>query len=240
MKQMNNLFLENKRYFYLFLSLFIIALLAFYFLFFRPTSQENEDKKASYLKLEEEIALISASEENETLDESMLDDLKLLEKVPKSYELEQFLLTLNEIELVSDSRFVGLEMSYDDALPKLAEEDEAEETGESEDSEEENSDEEETKEDEAGVSDEADENVLFTFEDQPENMHVMTAHITVASPNYKAFKKLLEEIESQDRIMFVNGMNFIKPAEKELVIEDSSNESIYFTADITTFYYSED
>ena len=243
---MNNLFLENKRYFYLFLALFFIALIAFYFLFSRPQYQERDDKKVRLAQIEEEINLLRAESESASgPSEDDLNNLKLLEKVPNSYEIEQFLLTLNEIELVSDSRFTGLELAYDGNLPEVPEEDlpEENEAGETEETEEveEETEDQDTETDSADQpSEEEDSKVPFTFEDKPENMHVLTAHVTIASPNYKAFQKFLKEVELQERIMFVNTMTFTKPAEQELVLEELSNETIEFTADITTFFYSEE
>lgn len=235
---MNDSFIENKKYFIVFLAIFLIGLIIFIFMFTRPQNEEIKTKQNNINDLESEILILKAeSEQGPSTDD--IDVFKLAKKMPNAYNIDEFLLTLLEIELVSDSRVSGLELAYDQGLPTISDEDKEKSTEEDESESDEpvTSEPIETKDDEENTEELKD---IFQFEDKPDNMHLITARINVASPNYKAFQRFLKEVEKQERIMFISKLEFIKPAEKELIIEDDSNETIMFSADITTFYHEEE
>ncbi|QGS69018.1 hypothetical protein CV093_13235 [Oceanobacillus sp. 143] len=76
--------------------------------------------------------------------------------------------------------------------------------------------------------------------EKPENLHLFTVSMDIASPNYEQFQVLLKEIEKKERIMMVTRLEFDKPAESEMMLGDEVDESIIATIDITTFYFEEE
>lgn len=239
---MNNIFQENKQAFLLLLGLLFILIGVFYFLFYQPLTKERDSAVEQEVTLQDEIESLNSEinqQDSIEIDNNEFENMILAKKMPDNPELEEFLLTLNEIELVSDSRIENLAFSYDGSLPERLTEEEDEETADTdENSTVGNPGEELVSEEEELIEEAAVEvNSIMEMEGKPENLRLITVRIEVFSPDYDQFQTFLTEIENQERIMMVNRLEFEKPAEQELVIENSEDETIRTVVDVTTFYY---
>lgn len=222
---MSNVLNENKRIFTFILVLLFILLVVVYFTLVRPLERQQESAENNVNTLNDEIAAYEARLENDSggMD---VETLLLEKKVPLTPELESFLLTLQEIELVSDSIIDNVRFRYDGELPEslIAEDEEIEG---------------ETPVESGGESLEEDDATVTVAEDEnkPENLRVITAEIDVRTSNYETFQNFLTEIEKRERITRVDRLEFEKPAELALI--ENPSEEIVVTIEVSTFYYEE-
>lgn len=243
---MRNLFQENRNAFLLLLVLLFLLSFTVYFFFFRPLAADLRKAEGQEQTLRTEINKMEVKEAKlkteQTDGDKEIEELKQRQKIAETPELETFLRTLNEIELVSDSRIDKMSFGYDGEMPEYeaAEEQEEELTGEEI---EDTGEAEKTGESEAtGEADEMMEDLeeeqesAIEMAEMPEGLQPIIVTVEIRSPDYEHFQLFLQEIEKQERVMFVSNLEFEKPAERELIIEESS-EAITAALDITTFYY---
>lgn len=218
-----------------------------YFFFFRPLAADLQTADSQETELQKEI--VELQEREEQLEMESIEgnrDLEMLKQeriIPNTAELESFLLTLNEIELISNSRIDKMSFGYDGEMPEReAEEEQEEEVTTEEEAENGEESREIEASEETGEAAEMLENVdeeqesVIEMTEMPEGLRSITVMLEIQSPDYEHFQLFLQEIEKQERAMVVTNLEFEKPAERELVIEESS-ETITAAIDITTFYY---
>ncbi|RDW16338.1 hypothetical protein CWR48_16980 [Oceanobacillus arenosus] len=237
---MNSLFQENKKSFLLLLGLVFVLIIVAYFLFYQPLTKELKAQKSQVTQLQSDIALFNVQLEHVDNDDSLdmdIENVRLANIMPPTPELESLVKTLNEIELMSGSRIEELRFSYDGSLPERVVNEEAVVDSESAVPEEPVATEDVETDSNPEVSGEI--TPVIAMPEKPENLHLITVSMDIASPDYEHFQILLKEIEKQERIMMVNRLEFDKPAESVLMIGDEANESIIATIDITTFYFDE-
>ncbi|RDW21569.1 hypothetical protein [Oceanobacillus chungangensis] len=242
---MNNLFQENKKSFLLLLGLLFILIIVAYFLFYQPMTKELQKQENQKTQLESDIATYHAQLNNADNVASLNKDIeimKLAKFMPSTPELENFLMTIGEIELLSGSRIYDITFSYDGTLPeRTVEEEGTADTESAETAEEDTSDEASAVADAEPKADavEVETPPVIEMIEKPENLRLITASMNVASPDYEHYQQFIQEIEKQERIMMVNRIEFEKPAESELMLGEDVDESIVSTIDVTTFYYDE-
>ncbi|GGA82070.1 hypothetical protein [Ornithinibacillus halotolerans] len=225
---MNNTFQENKRSFFLLLGLLFLLLIVGYFLLFQPISKELKTRENTQKALETDnqvlqVKLAKAENGSDEFDSEMY----LLEKkLPLDEEIEQLILTLQEIELLSDIRLDNFSFSYGNNAPQREIEEAAE--GETDTNAESETDEEESTSEQDNIS----------FDGIPENLQSITVSFNVTAPNYEQYQEFINLIEEQERFMTVTNMTFQKPAERELLV-DEENETITADVSVTTFYFNE-
>lgn len=230
---MKQLFEENRNAFLLLLGLFFILLAAVYFLFYNPLAKELKQTESQENALQEDIQLLTSQVEAlevENQSSIEIENVKLEKKVPKLPELEEFLLTLNEIELLSNSSISEMAFGYQGELP---ERNQMEETIDEELT---NENEEQANE-ETGETEESVESPL-EFLEMPEGLQPVIVTLDVESPDYEHFQLLMREIEKQERLMIVTSVEFDKPAESELVLSEEPSEVITARLVISTFYFN--
>lgn len=246
---MNEYFEENKRSLLILGALLLLLALSLYFFLVRPvmadykSEVENiEDLKDEIDTLEEEIATIE-----ETLEEDDIEQLLLENKIPTKKELDEYILSIQQLELHSNSKIEEIEIAYDDSLTIDDEEEtieeeediEGEEESVEEDADVDYSDDEDLDE-ETDVEDEIDEDMgSDSLQETPSGLRTMTVSLTAFSPGFDEMLELLRLIEEMERISIVTGLEFEKPSEEDLSFSDNPEETIAFTVKITTFYYEE-
>ena len=262
---MKNLFQENRNAFLLLLGLFSLLLLTVYFLFYRPLQDDLEQTQNEEISLQDEIAQLEEEKKSlEAQEETSVADINRLrfdQIIPDSPDLETLILTLNEIELVTDSTIEYIGFGYDGNMPEMngLEEEEGEDGPQVESDTEENEIE-ETEEIEQDIeNNESEENEsmepVINLSEVPEGLQILNITLEISSPDYEHFQALLQEIEKQQRKMIVTNLQFDKPAENELIFgiadeeaeevegeaeeadEDMFDETITATMNITTFYF---
>lgn len=237
---MNNLFQENKNTLLLILGLLFLLLFVFFFLFFRPLSEDLKAEEKNVKQLENDIALLEVevtnAESTDNVDDKV-DTLKLAKKMPLDPELKALILTLEEMEAISESRFDNISFSYDGSIPERFVEEEEETEGAdntADETDDEIADEENNTEIEAPEPE-----AVINMEEKPEKMHIITISMDVTSPDYEHFQTFVQEIEKQERMMMVSSMDFEKPAESEWILAEEPSEVMSTNVSITTFYYED-
>jgi type IV pilus assembly protein PilO len=234
---MNNIFQENKKSFFLLLGLLFLLLIVAYFFFYQPKSQEFKKKEGQVEILENDNQVLQikiSNAEHDSGSEVGIENYLLENKLPLKPEIEELILTLQEIELISDSRFDNISFSYGDTAPQR-EEEETDIDKEDDSQSEEDTDNETQTDTDTADSETFVENAI-NFEEIPENLQVITVSFSVTSPDYEHFQQFINLIENQERFMTVTSMDFQKPAEREIVLDEDA-ETITSDVNVTTFYF---
>lgn len=243
---MNEYFEENKRSLILLAIMLFALALVLYFILLRPLMNDYKSEQQRIEDLINEIELLEAQISNlkESSHDVDLEQLIMENKVPRERELDEYILTLQQLELHTESRIDSIEFAYDSSF-EVETEDESEAT-ESEETDQEAEVDEELEEDsekEEGEK-ETDEETEVTIDpellkEKPEQLQVLTVRIEAMSPDFDKFIELLKIIESNERISIVTNLHFTKPTEQDLYFADNPSDIIPFEAELTTFYFAD-
>lgn len=229
---MNNTFQEKRGILLALVGLFLVLLVVIYFAFLRPLTGELESKESSLGTLKSDIH--SLEKEVLALDQVVesfdMERVVQEKKIPVNRQLEELILLIQEIELVSLSEVETIDFTYDSSLP---------DTVFLQEGEEEDPDGTDTDADTEEVADEEGAKPAIDLSEKPETLEVITIRMEVSSPSYERFQTFITEIEKQERIMLISRLDFDKPAEEELVIADHPDETMTFNLELVTFYYGE-
>lgn len=261
-------FFQEKRKIVLFIGIILFLLLGLlYFYLIMPLKDDANAAEQNVKQLETEVkALENRLNQNET--DQPKNTAKLEKKMPLSRQLDELILSLQEIEMVSGSQIASINFNnYDGGLTEA---DGTNENNESTDGTDEataddtnnndeltdstddpgtnktdknQSDEQvtEDKNSEDNGSDTNDENEQATNEtvtNLPTNVKLITINLSVASPDFEHFQLFLQELEKLERITRVDTLTFTKPAERELLYEKDGSQAVTADVQITTFYYN--
>lgn len=239
---MNEYFQENKRsLFILVLLLFILAIVLYIFLL-HPLLDKYSKTEKNITQLNSEIDVLEAKLANTGDDEPSeidFEQLMLEKKIPQERELDNYILSLQQLELVSHSKIEEVQFAYDSSLD-ISDEEELEDETQAD-----NQDESETDQtDDTETDDETDDSEEPKIDpeilkEKPEQLHVMTVRLTAISPTYDDFIDLVKEIEKTERISIVTSLDFVQPTEVDEFFTDNPEDIIAFEAELTTFYYAE-
>ncbi|WP_026671473.1 hypothetical protein [Alkalihalobacterium bogoriense] len=234
-----NEYIQEKRTVFIVIiaSLFLLLVLAF-FLFQKPV---QEQLKAEETMVTTEQMLIDGITVQlaELANQEEENTVMLERKVPKERLIDQYLLTLQEVELVSESKIQDISFtSYDGELTDEEFISGAAESGV------------ETSEQvvepvaveevaEAGEAEVVVEEAQLEQEQLPNGLQLLTISMQVVSPNYESYRMFLKEIEKRERITRVDSLQFTTPTEADLLFTDDPDETISFTMQVTTFYYQD-
>lgn len=231
---MNEYFQENKRSVFLLTALLFLLAIVLYIILVRPLLVDLSSKQEAISSKEEEIQILETRLLN--IDQAKVDveELMLEDKIPTKRELDDYILSLQQLETMTGSTIEKIEFVYDSNLEEIEDEEETTEEVTEEADGLENEDEEvegETETEEEPVIDQE------IIKEKPEDLQVMTVKITAISPDYNEFIELLETIENEKRISIVSKLHFLHPTEFETVFAEEQLKSISFEAELTTFYY---
>ncbi|NWN98665.1 MAG: hypothetical protein HLX45_14390 [Bacillus sp. (in: Bacteria)] len=261
-------FFQEKRKIILFIGIILFLLLGLlYFYLLMPLKDDANAAEQNVKQLETEVeALENRLNQNES--DQPENTAKLEKKMPLSRQLDELILSLQEIEMVSGSQIASINFNnYDGGLTEA---DGTNENNESTDGTDEataddtnnnneatnGTDEATTNETDENQSDEQatedknsddngsdtnDENEQATDEtvtNLPTNVKLITINLSVASPDFEHFQLFLQELEKLERITRVDTLTFTKPAERELLYEKDGSQAVTADVQITTFYYN--
>lgn len=239
---MNNLLEDRKNLVLLGIILFLLlALLYFYWV--KPVKDEVAASKQEVERLEQTIdqltAEITAEEKKTEVDG---DSYQLIKKLPLSRQVDEFLLSLLEIEIVSQSQIESIafnnyegELSDSDRID--GGESESEEAEQEETADEEVHLDKASEDDTADLEEPGDPPVSDVADRLPENVRLITLQLDVISPNFERSQKFLKELEKLERLVRVDSLSFSKPGEMELLEADEADIPINMSVTLTTFYY---
>lgn len=261
-------FFQEKRKIVLFIGIILFLLLGLlYFYLIMPLKDDANAAEQNVKQLETEVkTLENRVNQNET--DQPENTAKLEKKMPLSRQLDELILSLQEIEMVSGSQIASINFNnYDGGLTEA---DGTNENNESTDGTDEataddtnnnneatdGTDEATTNETDENQSDEqatedknSDDNGSDTNDESgqatdetvtnlPTNVKLITINLSVASPNFEHFQLFLQELEKLERITRVDTLTFTKPAERELLYEKDGSQAVTADVQITTFYYN--
>lgn len=245
---MNEYIEENKRAIILLtIGLFLLAIVLYFFLL-RPQLVDLSEKKENLDAMEEELRVLE--EQIAAFDEDELDveveQLLQEKKIPTERKLDEYILSLQRLESVTNSKIERIEFVYDSNLEIDEENEEAEPSDNTEESAEkteenlESNELDETDDENEGEETEDEINVNpEILREKPEQLEVMTVRLVAVAPNFEEFIELLKVIENEERISIVTNLRFNKPTEEDTFILDEPLDMIPFEAELTTFYYAE-
>ncbi|MEN0649976.1 hypothetical protein NSQ82_13240 [Caldifermentibacillus hisashii] len=261
-------FFQEKRKIILFIGIILFLLLGLlYFYLLMPLKDDANAAEQNVKQLETEVeALKNRLNQNES--DQPENTAKLEKKMPLSRQLDELILSLQEIEMVSGSQIASINFNnYDGGLTEADGTNENNESTEGTDeataddtnnndeltdskddpgtneTDENQSDEQvtEDKNSEDNGLDTNDENEQATNEtvtNLPTNVKLITINLSVASPDFEHFQLFLQELEKLERITRVDTLTFTKPAERELLYEKDGSQAVTADVQITTFYYN--
>ncbi|QUW22499.1 hypothetical protein JSQ81_02620 [Sporosarcina sp. Marseille-Q4063] len=223
---------------------FLLIGVAYYYIILPKGEEETRIKyaiqglKIENSELENQVAVLSVVETDDA------NEYDLRKKLPVSRELDNLLHTIQEVELMSESKIVSISFNNYDAevsqtitTPEVEEKEEesTEEVDETESDVEEKeteSDEEKTEVDLVKPITPIDISLL------PEELKLISLKIDLKVLDYDHLLKFLHEIEGLDRVVRIDEVNFYQPGELELAQEEP-DKRLDVTVQLTTFF-SED
>ncbi|MER2263268.1 MAG: hypothetical protein ABS934_14780 [Psychrobacillus sp.] len=240
---MNEL-VSNKRNAYILIGALVLLLLfAIYYFIIAPLKDEKYSKEISVEVLQGEVASLKEQYNSFQASDVKVDNIFALEsKVPSERELDELLLSLEQVELISDSKIEAIEFNnYDGILDQMQL-----------DLYQEDSIEEDTAQTEEAIQAEGESGSVDDTEDTseeppsspvadaplPANLKLITFNVSVQTKSYEHLVLLIEEIESLERVVRVDQITMNAPGEQEMLNEETPTATSA-TIQLTTFFHEE-
>ncbi|KGR84822.1 hypothetical protein [Lysinibacillus odysseyi] len=221
-------------------ALVLAILFALYYYVVLPKQDEAEAKQnevntlhSDISTMKEQLALIE-----EGGNSSVHNEFAIRKKLPASREIDQLLLSFEEIEYVSNSRIVGISFNnYDDLVSAsgLADPNAASETEETSGEAsaggtvDESAAKETDKQEEVPIS-------TMSVEALPANLKLITFQIDIESPDDEELQQFIREIEQMERVMHIDTIEYSLPGEEDMLTEEGSTITSA-SIQVTTFYF---
>ncbi|MEK4486610.1 potassium transporter [Psychrobacillus sp. FSL H8-0484] len=225
---MNDLVSNKKTGFLLIAALVTVVFGAIYYYVIYPLNEEKSTKEITVSNVRNEIAVLNEqlTAPNEEVEPEQ-NTFALQKKVPLTRALDELIRSIEEVELISESKIESINFNnYDAAVsdsplaPTQTEEGTQTENAEPT---------EENTATETPVSPVA--NIVL-----PPQLKLITFNISVLTKDYDHLKVFIEELENLERIVRVDQIGFSMPGEEQLY-ELDSEETISAEIQLTTFYY---
>ena len=216
-------------------ALVMALLFAVYYYIVLPKQEEAEAKQSTVDSLNSEISTMK--EQIALLEEGNSDavdnEFTIRKKLPESREIDELLLSLEEIEYISDTRIVGVSFNnYDDLVSAsgladpnaTAEQNPVEET---------------TDESAAEAVDQQEETIpvsTMSAESLPANLKLITFQIDIESLDDEQLQQFLKEIEGLERVMHIDTIEYSLPGEEDALLDDAP-KVVSASIQVTTFYF---
>lgn len=217
---------ENRTIFMLLIVIAFVVVSAIYYYAVYPKIEEKNQTRQSIDAIELEIEQLHQTFMSTSGVKSKTDnEFELRKKLPGQREISALLMSLQEIELVSDAKINEILFNDYDALvsqSNLADEVHSEEEKASANEE----------------SEEVKEEVPVTNIDiaaLPEHLKLLTLQLHVDVKDEAHLLQFIQEIEALERVIRVDDIRFTLRGEAELAVEEP-DETIGVTLQLTTFY----
>ncbi|WP_079523900.1 potassium transporter [Solibacillus isronensis] len=219
------------------IALAMALLFAMYYYIVKPKQDEEQMIRSEINSLHNEIAVLeeTIATDQSQQSETNANEFALRKKVPDNREIDELILSIEEIQYITDSRIQSIEFNNYNALVSSSglqdplsvpetEEGTATESTESAD-----------QTEDAEVSEELPVSTI-AVETLPPSLKFVTFNINVAAPNDVNLLQFIEEIENKERVMRIDIINFALPGEEDKFTEEAS-EIVTADIQVTTFYY---
>ncbi|WP_391202195.1 type 4a pilus biogenesis protein PilO [Psychrobacillus sp. L4] len=225
---MNDLVSNKKTGFFLIIALLVVVLGAIYYYFVYPLNEEKNSREIGISNVRNEIAVLQTQLVPPVIETDVMENsFALQKKVPATRALEELIRSIEQVELISESKIESINFNnYDESVaestlvPIKTEENahtDATETTE------------ENMAIETPVSPVA--NIVL-----PAQLKLITLNISVLTKDYEHLNSFMKELENLERIVRVDQIKFSVPGEEQQT-EMESEETISAEIQLTTFYY---
>ncbi len=207
----------------------LLGIVLFYMFSVLPQKQEVE-RLESQVSQNEQLISVLEEKKNSKQDETY-DTNALQQKVPVKPLVDQFILDLNQAELVSKSSIQQLdfvdEVLNPEQYAEISSEDKADQTGKESDVPEESS-EETTKEAQTEGGE--------ALPGLPEGIQSVNVSMAMISDNYPSLRSFLKSIERLPRMAMISGLSFTGKNEAVSLDDGEGKNELVYTANVSTFY----
>ncbi|MFL0583106.1 potassium transporter [Solibacillus silvestris] len=219
------------------IALAMALLFAMYYYVVKPKQDEEQMIRSEINSLHTEIAAIEETIATNQSEQSQtnVNEFALRKKVPDNREIDELILSIEEMQYVTDSRIQSIDFNnYDTLVSSSGLQDPLS-----------------TPESEEGVATESTESTdqtedteasellpvsTIAVETLPPSLKLVTFNINVAAQNDVNLLQFIEEIEKKERVMRIDIIDFALPGEENKFTEEAS-EVVTADIQITTFYY---
>lgn len=238
---------ENKRAAFLLLGALVALIVAgVYYLYIMPLQDQNEAKRNANALVQAEIVALQEQAGDGEEEVPLQDDpYELMKKVPNQLELDKIIRTIEEIELITDTRVGSVTFNgYDtEGVTGFVQDEEEEVVNEEpEQQAEDPATDEETPEPgdsstEAREEAAAEETPMSTISvtDLPLELRMITMTVDITAETEDQLVAIMKEIENLERVYRIDSIDTGLPGEEQIASE--ADEQISASLTITTFYY---
>lgn len=245
---MNDLVNDKKTAYILIATLVIVLLGAVYYFILQPLKSEKVSKELNVEVLHGEVASLKEEYSSTQLNDNATENTFYLKtQVPLTRELNELIRSMEEIELISDSKIVSVEFNnYDGTLedaqllPETPEGDGDTETQSGSETTGESTEETTGRTTEEDTNEMSEEPPVSPVSEVglPENLKLITFNISILAKNYDQLVLFVEEIENLQRIYRVDKITLSAPGEDQLLDKEASDD-LEAIIQLTTFYHEE-
>ncbi|OBW53496.1 potassium transporter [Solibacillus silvestris] len=219
------------------IALAMALLFAMYYYVVKPKQDEEQMIRSEINSLHTEIAAIeetiAANESQQS--QTNVNEFALRKKVPDNREIDELILSIEEMQYVTDSRIQSIDFNNYDALVSSSGLQDPLSTPETEEGVATESTESTNQAEDTEASEQLPVSTI-AVETLPPSLKLVTFNINVAAPNDVNLLQFVEEIEKKERVMRIDIIDFALPGEEDKFTEEAS-EIVTADIQVTTFYY---
>ncbi|WP_339174841.1 potassium transporter [Solibacillus sp. FSL R5-0691] len=220
------------------IALAMALLFAMYYYVVKPKQDEQQMIHSEINSLHTEIAAIeeaiAANESQQS--QTNVNEFALRKKVPDNREIDELILSIEEMQYVTDSRIQSIDFNNYDALVSSSGLQDPLSTPETEEGELSELTQSAIDQTEGTEPSEALPVSTIAVETLPPSLKLITFNINVAAQNDVNLLHFIEEIERKERVMRIDIIDFALPGEEDKFTEEAS-EIVTADIQVTTFYY---
>ncbi|MBM7665440.1 hypothetical protein JOC25_001915 [Solibacillus kalamii] len=219
------------------IALAMALLFAMYYYVVKPKQDEEQMIRSEINSLHTEIAAIEETIATNQSEQSQtnVNEFALRKKVSDNREIDELILSIEEMQYVTDSRIQSIDFNNYDALVSSSGLQDPLSTPESEEGVVTESTESTDQTEDTEASEQLPVSTI-AVETLPPSLKLVTFNINVAAPNDVNLLQFIEEIEKKERVMRIDIIDFALPGEEDKFTEEAS-EIVTADIQVTTFYY---
>lgn len=219
------------------IALAMALLFAMYYYVVKPKQDEEQMIRSEINSLHTEITAIEetiATNESQQ-SQTNVNEYALRKKVPDNREIDELILSIEEMQYVTDSRIQSIDFNNYDALVSSSGLQDPLSTPETEEGVATESTESTNQAEDTEASEQLPVSTI-AVETLPPSLKLVTFNINVAAQNDVNLLQFIEEIEKKERVMRIDIIDFALPGEEDKFTEEAS-EIVTADIQVTTFYY---
>lgn len=232
---MNDYFQANRRSLFILVGLLLFLAIVLYFILLRPLHTDLNRQESRVASIKTDIELLESKLDSVEDKEIDVEQLKYEKIVPRKPNIDDYILSLQQLELTTKTKIMNINFTYDSNLdmPEVESRSEDEDSGVTVD---------QLDEEELNIEGTDDTSVAIDqdlLEEKPDTLQVIIVNISAMSADCESFLDVLKAIENNERISVISSLSFTKPTEEDIYFSDIALDWIPFEIELTTFYYDD-